>query len=44
VTFKPPEEDEFHPAAETNQVWAADITYIPIQGGFIYLCAVYRLV
>lgn len=23
-----------------NQVWATDITYIPIQGGFIYLCAV----
>ncbi len=23
-----------------NQVWAADITYVPIQGGFIYLCAV----
>ena len=23
-----------------NQVWAADITYIPIKGGFIYLCAV----
>ena len=23
-----------------NQVWAADITYLPIQGGFIYLCAV----
>ena len=23
-----------------NQVWAADITYIPIQGGFIHLCAV----
>jgi len=23
-----------------NQVWASDITYIPIQGGFIYLCAV----
>jgi putative transposase len=23
-----------------NQVWAMDITYIPIQGGFIYLCAV----
>ena len=23
-----------------NQVWAADITNIPIQGGFIYLCAV----
>lgn len=23
-----------------NQVWASDITYIPIQGGFLYLCAV----
>jgi putative transposase len=23
-----------------NQVWATDITYLPIQGGFIYLCAV----
>jgi putative transposase len=23
-----------------NQVWAMDITYIPIQGGFLYLCAV----
>ena len=23
-----------------NQVWAMDITYVPIQGGFIYLCAV----
>lgn len=23
-----------------NQVWATDITYVPIQGGFIYLCAV----
>jgi putative transposase len=23
-----------------NQVWAAEITYIPNQGGFIYLCAV----
>ena len=23
-----------------NQVWASDVTYIPIQGGFIYLCAV----
>jgi putative transposase len=23
-----------------NQVWATDITYIPLQGGFIYLCAV----
>ena len=23
-----------------NQVWATDITYVQIQGGFIYLCAV----
>ena len=23
-----------------NQVWATDITYIPIKGGFAYLCAV----
>jgi putative transposase len=23
-----------------NQVWAMDITYIPLQGGFLYLCAV----
>jgi putative transposase len=23
-----------------NQVWAMDITYVPIQGGYIYLCAV----
>ena len=23
-----------------NQVWATDITYVPIAGGFIYLCAV----
>jgi putative transposase len=23
-----------------NQAWAMDITYIPIQGGFLYLCAV----
>ncbi len=23
-----------------NQVWAMDITYVPIEGGFIYLCAV----
>lgn len=23
-----------------NQVWATDITYIPIQGGYVYLCAV----
>ncbi|MCY3998780.1 MAG: DDE-type integrase/transposase/recombinase [Flavobacteriaceae bacterium] len=24
---------------EPNQVWATDITYIPIQGGSLYLCA-----
>jgi len=23
-----------------NQVWATDITYIPVRGGYIYLCAV----
>lgn len=23
-----------------NQVWATDITYIPVQGGYAYLCAV----
>lgn len=23
-----------------NQVWAADITYVPIRGGVVYLCAV----
>jgi putative transposase len=23
-----------------NQVWATDITYIPVQGGHVYLCAV----
>jgi putative transposase len=23
-----------------NQVWAADVTYIPVEGGFLYLCAV----
>jgi putative transposase len=23
-----------------NQVWATDVTYIPVQGGFAYLCAV----
>lgn len=23
-----------------NQVWAMDITYVPVEGGFIYLCAV----
>ena len=23
-----------------NQVWCADITYIPVQGGFLYLVAI----
>lgn len=23
-----------------NQVWATDITYLPVRGGFLYLCAV----
>ena len=23
-----------------NQVWATDITYIPVRGGYVYLCAV----
>lgn len=23
-----------------NQVWAMDITYVPVEGGFLYLCAV----
>lgn len=26
--------------ARPNQVWATDITYLPIEGGFLYLCAV----
>jgi putative transposase len=26
--------------ARPNQVWAMDITYVPIEGGFLYLCAV----
>jgi putative transposase len=26
--------------ARPNQVWATDITYVPIAGGFCYLCAV----
>lgn len=25
---------------QPNQAWAMDITYVPVQGGFIYLCAV----
>ncbi len=24
----------------TNHVWAMDITYIPVQGGYLYLCAI----
>ena len=24
----------------SNQVWTADITYIPMKRGFVYLCAV----
>lgn len=26
-----------------NQVWAMDITYIPVKGGFLYLCAIIDL-
>lgn len=26
-----------------NQVWAMDITYIPVQGGYLYLCAIIDL-
>ena len=25
------------PVLRSNQVWATDITYIPVQGGFAYL-------
>ena len=25
---------------QPNQVWATDITYVPVQGGYAYLCAV----
>jgi putative transposase len=28
------------PVTRPNQVWATDITYVPVQGGVIYLCAV----
>jgi putative transposase len=28
------------PVTRPNQVWSADITYVPIQGGFVYLVAV----
>lgn len=28
------------PITRVNQVWSTDITYIPVQGGYAYLCAV----
>lgn len=28
------------PIDRPNQVWATDITYVPVQGGYAYLCAV----
>ena len=28
------------PVTRPNQVWATDITYVPVQGGYAYLCAV----
>ena len=31
------------PIKHANHVWAMDITYIPVQGGFLYLCAVIDL-
>lgn len=27
-------------ATRPNQVWATDITYVPVQGGCVYLCAI----
>jgi len=27
-------------AQSPNQIWSGDITYIPIKGGFLYLCAI----
>lgn len=30
-------------AAHPNHVWAMDITYIPVKGGYLYLCAVIDL-
>lgn len=30
-------------AAYPNHVWAMDITYIPVQGGYLYLCAIIDL-
>ena len=32
------------PVTRINQVWSADITYIRLQSGFVYLVAVHRLV
>lgn len=31
------------PITHSNQVWATDITYIPVQGGYLYLCAIIDL-
>lgn len=31
------------PITHCNQVWAMDITYIPVRGGYLYLCAVIDL-
>lgn len=31
------------PITRANKVWAMDITYIPVKGGFLYLCAVIDL-
>jgi putative transposase len=28
---------------QSNQVWAMDITYIPVRGGYLYLCAIIDL-
>ena len=28
------------PVTRPNQVWATDITYVPVKGGYAYLCAV----
>lgn len=29
-----------HKITRANEVWSTDITYVPIEGGFVYLCAV----
>jgi putative transposase len=31
------------PITKSNQVWATDITYVPMRRGFMYLCAVIDL-